>query len=91
MDKRTENRIGYMHALVGAVAGVVSGLYIGGTNLSVINVLAIGIIISYPLMILSKKIFHLSDEEFKLKDWLGKGFFLFFSTWILVWTFIYNI
>lgn len=91
MDKKTEEKIVWMHTIAGVVAGVISGLYIKGTNLSIINILAIGIILSYPLSTLSKKFFNLTNEEFKLKDWLGKGFFFFFMTWILIWTFIYNL
>lgn len=91
MDKRIERKIGLLHTLLGAIIGIISGLYIKGTNLSIINVLFIGMILTYPLFPLSKRLFNLSEKDFQLKHWLIKGFFLFFITWILVWTFVYNI
>ncbi len=89
MDKEIERRISLLHAAAGFAAGIISGLSLGETNLTLLNVLFFGIIIAYPLRILSMKLFNLSD--FLLKDWLTKGYLLFFMTWIIVWTFFYNI
>jgi uncharacterized membrane protein YdjX (TVP38/TMEM64 family) len=90
MEKEVERKIGLVHATVGAAFGVICGFYLNG-GLTFLSVLLLGFIISYPLMPLSRKIFNLSEEGFKMKDWLTKGFFFFFIVWILVWTFLYNL
>jgi len=89
MDKEIERKISLLHAAAGFAAGIISGLYFGKTNLTLLNVLFFGAIVAYPLRILCMKLFNLS--EFLFKDWLTKGYLLFFMTWILVWTFVYNI
>lgn len=89
MDKEIERKISLLHAAAGVAVGIISGLYLGETNLTLLNVLFFGVVIAYPLRILSVKFFNLS--EFLLKDWLMKGYLLFFVTLIIVWTFVYNI
>jgi hypothetical protein len=87
-DKEKERKIAIIHALAGLLLGVLTGLYLDGTKLNLINVLVIGLILSYPLMLLTKKLYW---AEMEFKDWLGKGFYIFFAVWIVVWTFLYNI
>ncbi|MBI5253516.1 MAG: DUF5379 family protein [Euryarchaeota archaeon] len=89
MDKEIERKIGLLHAAAGFAAGIISGLYLSEINLTLLNVLFFGIIAAYPLRILSMKLFNLS--EFLLKDWLTKGYLLFFIVWIILWTFVYNL
>lgn len=91
MEKNVERKIGLLHSLAGLALGIVSGKYLDGPNFNLLNVLFLGFVISYPLMFLSKRLFNLSEKEFSLKDWLGKGYFLFFVVWIIVWTFLYNL
>ena len=91
MDKDAERKIGLVHSLAGLVLGIVSGRYLDGPNFNLLNVLLLGFVVSYPLMLLSKRLFNLSENEFGLKDWLAKGYFLFFVVWIVVWTFLYNL
>ncbi|MFQ6136942.1 MAG: hypothetical protein ACE5PM_07165 [Candidatus Hydrothermarchaeales archaeon] len=90
MKKDTERKIGLLHALYGFIAGIVVALY-NWKGLNLLNAMALGFLISYPMMFICRKLFNLSPEEFQLKDWLGKGFYLFFATWILVWTIVYNL
>jgi hypothetical protein len=90
MEKEIERRISLFHAIVGALFGIVTTSKIN-SELTILSTIILGIIVSYPLMITSKKIFKLSDEEFKLKDWITKGFFYFYLVWIIVWTFFFNL
>lgn len=89
MDKEIERKIVLLHAAAGIAAGMISGLYFGSTNLTLFSVLFFGVIVAYPLRIISMKLFNFS--EFLLKDWLTKGYLLFFTVWIIVWTFVYNL
>ncbi|MFQ5815751.1 MAG: hypothetical protein ACE5G7_04565 [Candidatus Hydrothermarchaeaceae archaeon] len=87
-DKEVERKIALIHALAGVILGVFTGSYLDSTDYNLINVLILGLILSYPLMLLTKKLYW---EEMEFKQWLGKGYFIFFAVWIVVWTFIYNI
>lgn len=91
MDIELERNIALLHAFAGVALGVVFGLYLNTPELTILSVLLLGFIISYPLKILSMKVFNLSREEFLLKDWLKKGYIIFVMVWILVWVFIYNL
>jgi hypothetical protein len=86
-----ERKISLIHALAGAVLGVVFGLFLNPPELTLLSVLLLGFIISYPLKLLTMKFFNLSSEEFLLKEWLGKGYFIFVTVWIMVWVFFYNL
>lgn len=87
-DKDIERKIALLHAAAGVVLGIFSGIYVGGTNYNLVNVIVLGIVVSYPLMLLTKKIYW---PEMQFKDWLGKGFYIFFVFWIVVWIFLFNI
>lgn len=89
MDKDTERKIALMHAFLGLVLGVGFGNYLETTGLTLLSVLLIGFILSYPLKLLSERLFNLSN--FLLKEWLGKGYFIFITVWIVVWIFVYNL
>ncbi len=91
MDMELERRIALIHASFGLVLGLVFGYYFNSPGLTLFSVLLIGFILSYPLKILSMRLFNLSSEEFPLKQWLAKGYFLFMTIWIVVWVFILNI
>lgn len=91
MDMDTERKIALMHAFLGLVLGVVFGYYLNSSDLTLLSVLLIGFILSYPLKLLSMKLFNLSNEEFLLKQWLGKGYFIFITIWIMVWIFVFNL
>jgi len=91
MDKDTERKIALIHAFFGLVLGLVFGYYIDSTGMTIVSVLIIGLILSYPLKILSMRLFNLSNENFLLKEWLSKGYFLFVTVWIVVWVFIFNL
>lgn len=91
MEKEVERKISLMHAAFGFLAGVVSGLYKAQVTLQFLHVLFFGLVIAYPLMLLSRRLFNLSEQEFRFKDWLAKGFSYFFLVWILVWSFVHNI
>jgi len=67
---------------------VLSGPYLSGPSYTFVNVLVLGLLFSYPLMLITRKLYW---EEMDLKSWLGKGFYIFFATWIVVWTFVYNL
>lgn len=89
MEREIERRISLIHALAGAVLGFASP-FIFTTTLTFASVIIFGFLLSYPLYVVTRKIFNLSEKEFALKDWIGKGFFYFFATWITVWTVVYN-
>ncbi len=91
IDKEVERQIAFLHAAYGLIAGIVLGLYHKSDVLPFLNVLIWGFIVSYPVMIVSKKTFKLSAEDFTVKAWLGKGFFYFFTVWMVVWAFVYNV
>lgn len=90
MEKGVERKIGLIHAVAGALVGAVTGYFHLGGTLNLLGVIMIGIAISYPLKLLTAKLFNLSSEEYKFKDWLAKGFLVFFGVWIVAWTFFYN-
>ncbi len=93
-NKDVERKIAVIHAIAGIVLGVLTGIYFGSaknnpiTPINVISLILIGVVLSYPLMLLTKKLYW---PEMELKDWLGKGFYIFFVFWLVVWTFLYNI
>lgn len=91
IEKEVERQIAFMHAAYGLIAGIIFGLYYRGDVLPFLSVLIWGFVVSYPAMIASKKAFKLSAEDFTIKAWLGKGFFYFFTVWIVVWVFVYNV
>jgi len=84
LDKETERKIGFLHMLFGAFAGVASAFSGDGG-------LLVGLLIAWGAMILSRSLFKVSPEEMTFKVWLGKGFYLFFVVWILLWVFAYNL
>ncbi|MFQ5887223.1 MAG: hypothetical protein ACE5HY_00830 [Candidatus Hydrothermarchaeales archaeon] len=93
MEKDIERKIGLLHALYALVAAfftdsLVASLNLGDLNL--LNTLALGFLIAYPMMFITKWLFKLSKDEFLFKDWIVKGFFLFFVTWIFMWTVFHN-
>ncbi len=90
MDEQIMRKIGLIHALAGAIFGVFTAFYFNVPGLTLISVLMIGFVFSYPLYVLTRKIFDLPDKEFSVKVWICKGYFLFFVVWIIVWTLIYN-
>ncbi len=91
MEMETERRIAILHTFAGVALGVAFGLYLNTPEMTLLSVLLLGFILSYPLKILSMKLFNLSSEEFVLKVWLGKGYFIFITVWIMVWIFVYNL
>ncbi|MEE8403064.1 MAG: hypothetical protein V3R93_04840 [Candidatus Hydrothermarchaeaceae archaeon] len=91
IEKDVERQIAFMHAAYGLVAGIIFGIYYRGDVLPFLSVLIWGFVVSYPAMIASKKTFKLSAEDFNVKAWLGKGFFYFFTVWLVVWVFVYNV
>ncbi|MEE8401774.1 MAG: hypothetical protein V3R86_06435 [Candidatus Hydrothermarchaeaceae archaeon] len=91
IEKDIERKIAFIHAAYGFIVGILFGRFFTGDVLPFLSVLIWGVALSYPGMIVSKKMFNLSAEDFDIKAWLGKGFFFFFSIWIVVWIFMYNI
>lgn len=91
MEMEIERKIALLHAFAGVALGVAFGLYLNTPELTLLSVLLLGFILSYPLKILSMKFFNLSSEDFTLKEWLGKGYFIFLTVWIMVWVFTYNL
>jgi hypothetical protein len=89
MEREIERKVSLIHALVGAVVGVASPFLFTRT-LTFVSVIIVGFLLAYPLYILTRKIFNISEKEFTLKDWLVKGYLYFFAAWILVWTIAYN-
>ena len=62
INKETERYIGLMHALAGAIFGVISGLTLGNGQITFLSTILLGLIASYPLMLISRKIFNLSEK-----------------------------
>jgi hypothetical protein len=91
IEKTLERRIAYIHAAYGLVAGVLFGLYYGREVISFASVLILSLMVSYPAMLITKHAFKLPDEDYNIKSWLGKGFLYFFSMWLVVWVFVYNL
>ncbi len=87
MDKEMERNIALLHAIAGAIFGLISGLIVDWQGMNFFGALTLGFLASYPLMFVSRKLFRL---ELELKEWLAKGYYLFFVTWLLVWTFFNN-
>jgi fructose-specific phosphotransferase system IIC component len=91
MEKGVEKRIVILHSAYGLVLGVLMGLYLREAEFTFLGALLGGIVLAYPLKLLSQRLYNLSEEEFSTKEWLIKGFFSFFIVWIIVWTFLYNL
>jgi membrane protein DedA with SNARE-associated domain len=91
IEKEIERRIAYLHAAYGLVAGVLFGIYSDSQAIPFISVLMWGFMVSYPGMFITKRMFKLSNEDFNIKSWIGKGFLYFFSVWLVAWVFVYNI
>jgi|TARA_B100001971_G_C18114978_1_gene496308 hypothetical protein len=91
MDLDTDRKIALLHTLSGLLLGVGFAYYPEIAGRPILFVILLGLIISYPLRLLSIKLFNLSLEEFTIKSWLAKGFFLFITTWILVWILVFNL
>jgi hypothetical protein len=91
MDKETERRIALLHALVGVVVGAWMGLSTRIEGLTIFSAIMMGVVISSPLFLLTRKLFSLTPEEFQFKDWFTKGFFNFLLPWIVVWVFTFNL
>jgi hypothetical protein len=91
IEKELERRISYIHAAYGLVAGVLFGIYYGGEVIPFVSVLIWGIMLSYPVMLITKSVFKLSNEDYNIKSWLGKGFLYFLPMWLVVWVFVHNL
>ena len=91
IEKELERKIAYLHAVYGLVAGVLFGIFFAGPAIPFLSVLIWGFIVSYPAMLITKNMFKLSDEDYNLKSWLGKGFLYFFTVWLVAWVFVYNL
>lgn len=94
MEQDVDRKIGLLHAVYAVVAAfftdsIVASL--GLENINLLNTIALGFLIAYPMMFISRPLFKLSKEEFRFKDWLMKGFFLFLVTWIVMWTVFHNL
>ena len=89
MEYKVERRISLIHAAAGAALGVASPFLIPGT-LTLVSVIIVGFLLAYPLYIFTRRTLNLSEKEFTLRDWLGKGYLYLFAAWILVWTILYN-
>ncbi len=87
-EKVRDRDIAVLHAVAGALFGVVTGLYLRTPGLTLISVLLLGLLASYPLMLLTQKLYW---EDMEFKAWLGKGFYIFFAVWVIIWTFVYNL
>ncbi len=91
IEKTLERQIAYIHAAYGLVAGVLFGIFYGREVVPFASVLILGIMVSYPAMLITKWVFKLPDEDYNIKSWLGKGFLYFFTVWLVVWVFVYNL
>ncbi len=91
IEKEIERKIAFMHAIYGLLAGAVFGVYYKGDAMPFLGTIIWGVAISYPMMILTRSVFKLSNEDFYIKAWIGKGFIYFFLVWIVAWIFMYNI
>ena len=91
IEKTLERQIAYLHAAYGLVAGVLFGIYFSGEAIPFLSVLIWGFMVSYPAMLITKSVFKLSSEDYNIKSWLGKGFLYFFTVWLVVWVFVYNL
>ena len=91
IEKKIERQIAYLHAVYGLVAGVFFAIYASVEVVPFVTVLLWSLIVSYPAMFITKKVFKLNDEDYNLKSWLGKGFLYFFSVWIVAWVFAFNL
>ena len=90
MQDEVKRKISLIHSFAGIVFGVIVGY---GINfpLTFVSALAIAFVASYPLFIATRKIFNLSEREYMLKDWLTTGYAYFVITWLVSWTFVYNL
>ena len=91
MEKDVERKIGLLHAGAGLVVGILTGNMYQGETLEFLQALILGMLFSYPLMPISRKIFDIPEKEFQFKEWLTKGYLMFFGIWIITWTFVYNL
>ncbi len=83
MDKETERKVGFLHMFLGAIAGVASAFSENG--------LLVAIVFAWLAKILSRGLFKIPPNEMTPKVWLGKGLYLFFVVWLLLWVFAYNL
>ena len=91
IEKDVERQIAFLHAAYGLVFGIIFGLYYKSVALPFLSVLIWGLAISYPVMIITKRMFKLSTADFSLKTWIIKGFLYFLSVWMVAWVFVYNL
>ena len=91
IEKELERQIAYLHAAYGLVAGIFFGIYVRGEVVEFVTVLLWGLIVSYPAMLITKRMFKLTEEDYNIKSWLGKGFLYFFTVWLVVWVFVHNV
>lgn len=91
MEKDVERKIGLLHAGAGLVVGILTANMYQGETLEFLQALILGMLFSYPLMPISRKVFDIPEKEFQFKDWLVKGYLMFFGIWIITWTFVYNL
>ena len=91
IEKEIERQIAYLHAAYGLVAGILFGIFFDRAVIPFVSVLIWGVMVSYPVMLVTKKMFKLSDEDYNIKSWLTKGFLYFFMMWLVAWVFVYNI
>jgi len=84
MDEDLEKRIDYLHMVLGAVAGYVSGAL-------VVNGGLIGLLIGYSGYFITKAALPVIKEEYTLNKWVSKGFMSFIMIWLPMWIFFYNI
>lgn len=90
MEFPIERKVNLIHAIYGLFVGAVFAFTIAKTY-TFVQLLLVGFIISYPMMLATRKIFHLSEKEFQLKDWLAKGFFYFLLVMMITWVMVYNL
>lgn len=83
LDKETERKVGFLHMFLGAIAGVASAFSESG--------LLVAVVFAWVARILSIGLFKIPPDEFTPKVWIGKGLYLFFVVWLLLWVFVYNL
>ncbi len=91
IEKEIERQIAYLHAAYGLVAGILFGIFFDRAVIPFVSVLIWGVMVSYPAMLVTKRVFKLSDEDYNIKSWLAKGFLYFFTVWLVAWVFVHNI
>lgn len=88
-----DQKIGLLHGLYAIVVAyftdsIVASLNLG--NLNLLNTLALGFLLAYPMLFVTKWLFKLSKDDFWFKEWLTKGFILYFLTWLMMWAVFHN-